>query len=1225
MLRMIVACPESCLVCTQDVTLCQQLTYIVAAPETTRVLILTDGHLSSIESANLTLLVNLALLSLSRNAIYGIQEGSLHGLTKLQTLSLSRNRIPSSSLSDHTFSKLRSLQILVLSNNVLRTLRAAWFRYTKALRRLLLDGNQITNLTQSSFRGANLHGLRHLDLSNNFISFIEKDAFRPLPQLQEVDLSRNMLAHMPDAFTPLKQLSVLSLEGNQWSCTCDLYPLARFLRNFVKSPVHILYNTKDLNCQVSPPAVAAAKSMLRLSEAKCDSKSHNLSLALKDRRGLLPGQDVALMTVLGFAGAVGLTCTGLVIFNWKLQQGRANEHTSKNLCCRTLNESSCAHEERNGHAMGCCNCHLTRENETGVMSCVGLRKKTALRQEKRHQAMLASTSTALDTSFRKLKGRDRGPDGACSRLGDALLPAGCLGSSGNKKALHDASLVTRCLKTAEKLSNSKHGEVQAQILMQHGTRKIDMSSSDTFRSRYVTSTSALARESLGKHLTDKSWQPPIGKGDNASQPPGQRLFITSSSSKPWEPEECAVGRISHTHRVGCDDHCGLLKQNKPMDFHPNTSFTCKYVSWDEFQDYMKEKKPDHREHMKSEKEQIQINRAIKKFLRSQENKDKLKLPAKIKKAYSTKRVKVHDPDLVGENRLATSAKTPASGRQLESENHHPTSLDLKNCASLQEVKESREWFPEQQLLKKKRLKQSHPSKKAKRRNLRIKLDLHPFGKARVHPEEFPEELLKIHKPTGLPPKKLARTSEGKFKAVPLSFVSSQLPDRSSHAKLTCSKMPLESAPQQTPYQERNGLQRADSLSVGNLGSVQRGCCLVGHIPNGSSSTVLQPVTRVLGQQCSLPLFSQMENATQLQIEAMGSSPAHLGNVENRVLSSQHSRGANDHVIMVSTQYTDKLKTNELNQFTLSLSDQVADTFTRGHSLGNNQALQQEEQKLSHEQLGSEEKPLVSKSKISHESVQSCIMDREGTDGGNKIPPCIEDCDSSPTAWTQPHNNLPFVMPHSVPHTKGEELLKEICSPPTRSQALGHLGNNSKGGIGTNKASLRDNHREVPGTQAASKEQKQALEERMANSSAVSWETLGTTDERQQPWEGEGKEKLILCYPGSDKEIVSIKDLSKVKTIMLQCEADPYTLNPESYCRDPGDNRPGMSAHRDDAGTVGMPGASYHSGELNITHFEAENGVSLIPHRENGTKNSAHKPASHPSSTEDSVPPFIEAE
>lgn len=182
--------------------------------------------------------------------------------------------------------------------------------------------------------------------------------------------------------------------------------------------------------------------------------------------------DALLMVFLFVTGIVGLTCAGLVIFNWKLQQGRANEHTSKNLCCRTLNESPCAHEERNGRAVGCCNCHLTQENETEVMSDVGLRKEIPLRQEKRHQAMLASTSMALDTSFKKLKGRDHGPDRACSRPGEALLPARCLGSSGNKKALHDASSVTRCLKTDEKLSNSKHGEVQAQILLQHGARKI---------------------------------------------------------------------------------------------------------------------------------------------------------------------------------------------------------------------------------------------------------------------------------------------------------------------------------------------------------------------------------------------------------------------------------------------------------------------------------------------------------------------------------------------------------------------------------------------------------------------------------------------------------------------------------------------------------------------------------------------------------------------------------
>ncbi|XP_051021365.1 LOW QUALITY PROTEIN: leucine-rich repeat-containing protein 53-like [Acomys russatus] len=1124
MVQVTAACPASCVVCSQDVTLCYQLTYIVAAPETTRVLILTDGCLSSVQSTNLTLLANLALLSLSRNSIYGIQEGSLHGLTKLRTLSLGNNHIPSSSLSDHTFSKLRSLQVLVLSSNAFRTLRAAWFRNTKALNRLLLDGNQITNLTGSSFRGANLHRLRHLDLSNNFISFIE-NAFQPLPQLQEVDLSRNMLAYMPDAFTPLKQLSLLSLEGNQWSCTCDLYPLARFLRNFVKSPARTLHNTKDLNCQVFPPAVAAAKSMLRLSETNCDSKGHNLTLALKDRRPLLPGQDVALLTVLGFAGAVGLTCAGLVIFNWKLQQGRANARPSKTLCCRTLDESLCAHEARKGHAVGYCNCHLTPRNETEVMSDVGSRKEAPLSQENSHQAVWASKSTALDASFRELKGRGYGAEGAQACLGDELLQTGCLGPPGNKKAPYDADVVTGCCpKTAEKLSSLENGEIRSQILPYHGGRKID-TSSDTFRSRYGTSASTLAGESVGTHLTNKPWQPPIRRGDNAAPPPRQSAFITSSSSKLWEPRAGAADRTLHRHRVGYDKHHGSLKQSRPTHAHPNTSFTCKYVSWDEFQDFMKEKKPDRREHTKSEKEQIQINRAIEKFLRSQGSKEKSRLSAKNKKAYSTKRVKFQHPDSVRANRLVGSAETPVPWRQLDCETHCPTSLDLRKYANLEKDKEGGERIPEEQALKKRRSKPCPPSEKTKRQNLRIKLDLHPFGKTRVHPEESPQK--SPSKRTRLSSEKTARTSEGKCKTKPLSLVSSQPPERSSHAKPTCSKEPLASTQEQTPYREPSGTLRAESLSVGDRGGSGQGSSYpVGRTADGSSSALPQPTVKAAEHGCSHPLCSPelIVNATGPQIEVLGPSPACLGNGESRVLPSQHSRGISDPLAMVSTQYMDqdKLKTNELNQFALSLGDQVTDTVSKDHSLDENQALPQEEQKPGHKQIRSEEKPLMNKFKPSPESVGNCITGEERMEAGDKIAR-TEDGGSSPVAWTQPHSDLPFVAPHGTPHQQGS----------------------------SGSASRGDNRGDPPGTQAEVKKQKQTFDERKTNSSAVSW------------------------------MIVSTKDLS---------EADPQTHNHRSHCRDSGENQAARdgSEHREAARTVGMPGAPPPSQEVNVIRSEAEN-------------------------------------
>ncbi|GAB1288262.1 Leucine-rich repeat-containing protein 4C [Apodemus speciosus] len=1062
----------------------------------------------------------------------------------------------------------------------LRSLRAVWFPNTKVLNRLLLDRNQITNLTQGSFKGANLHRLRHLDLSNNFISFVEEDAFQPLPQLQEVDLSRNMLAHMPDAFTPLKQLSLLCLEGNHWSCTRDLYPLPRFLRNLAKSSARTLHNTKDLNCEVFPLAMATAKSMLRLSETNCDSKGHNVTLALKDRRPLLPGQDVALFTVLGFAGAIGLTCAGLIIFNWKLQQGRANERTSENLCCRTLNESLCAHEARNGHAVGYCNCHLTRENETEVMSDVGSRKETPLRQENSHRAMLASRSTALDVSFRKLKGRGHGAHSAHSCLGDELLQAGCFGPSGNKKALYDADLVTRCYpKTAEKSNNQKHGEVQSQILPQHGKTTTDMSS-DTFRSRYATSVSTLAGVSLGKHLTNESWQPPIGKGDNAAQ----RLFITSSSSKEQEPGERVVGRIAHRRSMGYDHDQDPLKPSKPANSHPNTSFTCKYVSWDMFQDFMREK-PDRREHTESEKQQIQINRAIEKFLRSQENKGKSRLSGKIKKACSTKRVKFQDPNLVPAKGLVVSAETPDSWRQGDSESQHPTSLDFKIGTSLEEIKETREKLPEHQTLKKKRLKPSLLREKVKGQNLRIKVDLHPFGKTRVHPEESISEPNKRHKQTRLPPRRAARTSERKFKTV--SSVSSQLLERSSHARLTCSKGLLEHALDQTPYQERNGTFRADSSSVDNRGSEQGSCYPTGHVPNRSLLMVPQPSGRAAEHQHSHPLLSleQTENVTRPQGEVFGPSPACLGNGENSILRSQHSRGVIDHAVMVSTQHSnrDKLKINELNQFTLSLGDQVIDTFSKDHILDEIQALEQEEPKSSHEWCGSEEKPFMNTFNMSHGTVENCIVDGKENEVGDKISP-IKGRVSSPTAGIHSYDNLPCMVLHRLPH-------QHKCS---------------RRGTDSNTLSRGDNGGEpaAAATQAGVGERRQTLQERDANSHAAT--QMGPAEDKQQILESSRKEKLVLGYPSSDKETISIKDSSKVETSMLPSKIEPQTQNHGPHCRCPGDNQPDGDdgEHGEVAASGGTPGAPYLSQELNAIHSEIGNGVPLIPNSRNGAEHPA---------------------
>lgn len=172
-----------------------------------------------------------------------------------------------------------------------------------------------------------------------------------------------------------------------------------------------------------------------------------------------------LMVSLFAAGAVVLTCLGLVAFNWKLRQGKANEHTSENHCCRTFNESLCGHEARNHHAKGYCNCHLTQENEIQVTSIVGLGKEMPLLRENSHQAALASESTALDKSFRNPKGKDHGGDGAFLCLDSRLLQSGCSEPPGKRAAFPDAGLITRyCPKSIEKLRSLQHGEGQSQTL-----------------------------------------------------------------------------------------------------------------------------------------------------------------------------------------------------------------------------------------------------------------------------------------------------------------------------------------------------------------------------------------------------------------------------------------------------------------------------------------------------------------------------------------------------------------------------------------------------------------------------------------------------------------------------------------------------------------------------------------------------------------------------------------
>uniref|UniRef100_A0A8C4VV64 Uncharacterized protein n=1 Tax=Gopherus evgoodei TaxID=1825980 RepID=A0A8C4VV64_9SAUR len=482
--------------------------WVESAPVTTKALIVIDGNITSVESFNLSLLFNVTLLRLSSNRITDIKENAFNGLRDLRTLLLDQNQISSSSISDNSFSELRKLQVLVLSNNALRNIYGTWFKNMKDLMRLQLNGNQITNLTDSSFGTACLHRLRSLDLSNNFISYIEKNAFQHLPQLKEMDLSRNRLTLIPDTFSHLPQLILLSLDQNQWNCTCKLCDLAFFLRSYVNSSTRLLKNANDINCRASKnPAV---HNVLELTEANCNSDPQNFTVVLKNKKINSYWRDVILVALFCFVGAVGLTCLVLALLNWKLQQGKANEHTSENCCCRTLDESQCGHEPRNYLTEGACNCHLTQENEIKATSIVGSGREMPLLQENRHRATVKADalSIGLDAPLRSIQRANE-----YKKSGSFL----CLKCRMVESCPQEPCETMSITNEAGSLTKDFHRSITKPIPNMHLISVIKLLHvlnsniyysadirQDTFTRRCATPTPALAKERLEKHLTNES-------------------------------------------------------------------------------------------------------------------------------------------------------------------------------------------------------------------------------------------------------------------------------------------------------------------------------------------------------------------------------------------------------------------------------------------------------------------------------------------------------------------------------------------------------------------------------------------------------------------------------------------------------------------------------------------------------------------------------------------------
>ncbi|KAJ8965008.1 hypothetical protein NQ314_004406 [Rhamnusium bicolor] len=171
------------------------------------------NSLRTIEDDAFEGLDNLEFLNLKDNNILLIPASALGRLPRLTSLQLDYNRVAALS-GDILRSIADKVTKLVISKNIVRELPSASFQYFQQLEFLDLSRNLISTLNSEAFSGlentltsldlsqnriANLAGppltlmkLQKLDLSDNHLTEMSRNAFTLLPDLQNLNLSRNV-------------------------------------------------------------------------------------------------------------------------------------------------------------------------------------------------------------------------------------------------------------------------------------------------------------------------------------------------------------------------------------------------------------------------------------------------------------------------------------------------------------------------------------------------------------------------------------------------------------------------------------------------------------------------------------------------------------------------------------------------------------------------------------------------------------------------------------------------------------------------------------------------------------------------------------------------------------------------------------------------------------------------------------------------------------------------
>ncbi|XP_057337580.1 leucine-rich repeats and immunoglobulin-like domains protein 3 [Microplitis mediator] len=181
--------------------------------------------------------VNLEILSISKVGLKKIESDSFEDLGNLLVLDMSFNKIDE--ILKHTFDNLTKLMILKLDHNEL--VRLPDICGSKNLESFSISHNKIKIIDKSI---SCLSKTKFMNLSNNIVDEINSEAFSSFVELEELDLSGNKLAILPDNWFPLKSnLQYLHLNNNSFTTLANMsLKKSKILRslNVRKNPLRVI-------------------------------------------------------------------------------------------------------------------------------------------------------------------------------------------------------------------------------------------------------------------------------------------------------------------------------------------------------------------------------------------------------------------------------------------------------------------------------------------------------------------------------------------------------------------------------------------------------------------------------------------------------------------------------------------------------------------------------------------------------------------------------------------------------------------------------------------------------------------------------------------------------------------------------------------------------------------------------------------------------------------------